>query len=81
VGGLRGQSGSCATRTIQTTSPASSSGTQRRDFESYLAWRTARGFTATFEAMLTQRFVIYYYDVLYPGTGIAAEGALEEGKA
>ena len=27
---------------------------QRQDFESYLAWRTARGFTATFEEMLTQ---------------------------
>jgi quinol monooxygenase YgiN len=41
--------------------------TQRRDFESYLAWRTARGFTATFEAMLTQPFVIHYYDELYFG--------------
>jgi quinol monooxygenase YgiN len=55
--------------------------TKRQDFESYLAWRTARGFTATFEAMLTQPFVIHYYDGLYFGTGIAADGALEEGKA
>ena len=53
---------------------------QREDFESYLAWRTARGFTATFEAMLTQPLVIHYYDELYFGTGVAAEGALEEGK-
>jgi hypothetical protein len=39
--------------------------TKREDFESYLEWRTARGFTATFEAMLTQPFVIDYYDELY----------------
>jgi hypothetical protein len=30
--------------------------------------------------MLTQPLVIHYYDELYFGTGIAAEGALEEGK-
>ena len=49
---------------------------KRQDYESYLAWRTARGFTATFEAMLTQPFVIHYYDELYFGTGIAARGAV-----
>jgi quinol monooxygenase YgiN len=54
--------------------------TQRQDFESYLAWRTTCGFTATFEEMLTQPFVIHYYDELYFATGIAAEGALEEAK-
>ena len=54
---------------------------RRQDYESYLAWRTARGFTATFEAMLTQPLVIHYYDELYFGAGIAAASALEEGKA
>jgi len=28
--------------------------TERRNFEDYLAWRTERGFSATFEAMLTR---------------------------
>jgi quinol monooxygenase YgiN len=54
--------------------------TQRQNFESYLARRTARGFTATFEEMLTQPFVIHYYEELYFGTGIAAESALEGSK-
>jgi hypothetical protein len=55
--------------------------TKRENFESYLAWRTARGFTATFEEMLTKPFVIHYYDELYSATGIAAGGAAEEGTA
>ena len=55
--------------------------TRRQDFETYLGWRTARGFTATFEEMLTQPFVIHYYDELYFGTGIATEGAPEEEKS
>lgn len=38
----------------------------------YLAWRTERGFTDTFEAMLTQPLVIHYYDQVYYGQGIAA---------
>jgi quinol monooxygenase YgiN len=46
--------------------------TERRDFEDYLAWRTQRGFTDTFEAMLTRPFVIHYYDTAYFGEGIAA---------
>jgi quinol monooxygenase YgiN len=46
--------------------------TGRRNFEEYLAWRTERGFTATFEAMLTRPFVIHYYDIAYYGQGIAA---------
>lgn len=54
--------------------------TKRQDFESYLAWRTDRGFTATFEAMLTQPFVIHFYDELYFNTGVAADGAPEQGK-
>ncbi|HEY2307850.1 MAG TPA: hypothetical protein VGI05_18420 [Streptosporangiaceae bacterium] len=37
----------------------------------YLVWRTERGFTATFEAMLTQPLVIHYYDQVYYGQGIA----------
>ena len=54
--------------------------TRRQDFDNYLAWRTARAFTPRFEEMLTQPFVIHYYDELYFGTGIAAEGALEEAR-
>lgn len=38
----------------------------------YLDWRTKSGFTDTFEAMLTQPFVIHYYDEMYFGAGIAA---------
>jgi quinol monooxygenase YgiN len=49
--------------------------TRRRDFESYLAWRTEAGFSATFLAMLTQPFVLHYWDELYFGTGIAATAA------
>jgi quinol monooxygenase YgiN len=33
--------------------------TERHNFEDYLAWRTERGFTGTFEAMLTRPFVIH----------------------
>ena len=46
--------------------------TERRNFEDYLAWRTERGFSGTFEAMLTRPFVIHYYDIAYFGEGIAA---------
>jgi hypothetical protein len=46
--------------------------TERHNFEDYLAWRTERGFSATFEAMLTRPFVIHYYDIAYFGEGIAA---------
>jgi quinol monooxygenase YgiN len=46
--------------------------TERRHFEEYLAWRTERGFSATFEAMLTGPFVLHYYDIAYYGEGIAA---------
>jgi quinol monooxygenase YgiN len=46
--------------------------TERHNFEDYLAWRTKRGFTGTFEAMLTRPFVIHYYDIAYFGEGIAA---------
>lgn len=46
--------------------------TKRRNFEEYLAWRTERGFSATFEDMLTRPFVIHYYDIAYFGEGIAA---------
>jgi quinol monooxygenase YgiN len=46
--------------------------TERENFERYLAWRTERGFTATFEAMLTRPFVIHYYDIAYFGEGIAS---------
>ena len=49
--------------------------TRRADYEGYLGWRTARGFTATFEDMLTEPFVIHYYDQLYFGTGVAATSA------
>lgn len=46
--------------------------TERHNFEDYLAWRPAHGFTATFEAMLTRPFVIHYYDVAYFGEGMAS---------
>ncbi len=46
--------------------------TERHNYVGYLAWRTERGFTDTFEAMLTQPLVISYYDQLYAGEGIAA---------
>lgn len=46
--------------------------TERHNFEDYLAWRTERGFTGTFETMLTRPFVIHYYDTTYYGEGIAA---------
>ena len=45
--------------------------TERHNYDDYLAWRTDRGFTATFEAMPTQPFVIHYYDIAYFGEGIA----------
>src|SRR6185312_11594815 len=32
---------------------------------------TERGFTGTFEAMLTRPFVIHYYDIAFFGEGIA----------
>jgi quinol monooxygenase YgiN len=47
--------------------------TERRNFEDYLAWRTERGFTGTFEAMLTRPFVNHYYDIAYFGEGGAPE--------
>jgi quinol monooxygenase YgiN len=46
--------------------------TERRNYVEYLDWRTQRGFTDTFEAMLTQPLVIHYFDELYFGEGIAA---------
>jgi hypothetical protein len=46
-----------------------------RNYQEYLAWRTERGFTATFEDVLTQPLVINFYDESYSGTGIAARAA------
>src|ERR1700722_3227510 len=46
--------------------------TERLNFEDYLAWRKERGFTGTFETMLTRPFVIHYYDIACFGEGIAA---------
>jgi hypothetical protein len=37
-----------------------------------LAGRTARGFTDTFEAMLTEPLVINYYDEVFYSPGLAA---------
>jgi quinol monooxygenase YgiN len=45
--------------------------TEARNYTDYLAWRTERGFTATFEAMLTEPLVIHFYDQVYYGQGIA----------
>jgi heme-degrading monooxygenase HmoA len=39
--------------------------TERRNFEDYLMWRTERGFTGAFEAMLSRPFVIHHYDMAY----------------
>ena len=52
--------------------------TERHNFEDYLAWRTERGFTDTFEAMLTRPFVIHYHDIAYFGEGMAGSGSPEE---
>ena len=46
--------------------------TERHHYEDYLAWRTARGFTDTFEAMLTEPLVINYYDEVFYSPGLAA---------
>ncbi len=54
--------------------------TERQDYTGYLGWRTARGFTGTFEAMLTRPLVISYYDELYAGQGIAAVTASGAGR-
>ena len=51
--------------------------TERHNFEDYLAWRTERGFTGTFETMLTRPFVIHYYDIAYFGEGIAARQGIQ----
>jgi quinol monooxygenase YgiN len=48
---------------------------EAHNYTHYLAWRTAHGFTATFEAMLTRPLVIHYYDEIYQGQGIAARTA------
>jgi quinol monooxygenase YgiN len=48
---------------------------ERRNYQDYLAWRTERGFTATFGDMLAQPLVINYYDESYSGTGVAAQAA------
>jgi quinol monooxygenase YgiN len=46
--------------------------TGRHNYTDYLAWRTDRGFTASFEAMLTRPLVIHYYDQAHYGQGIAS---------
>src|SRR5579859_5289050 len=51
--------------------------TERHNFEDYLAWRTERGFTGTFEAMLTRPFAIHYYGIAYFGEGIAARQSVQ----
>jgi quinol monooxygenase YgiN len=51
--------------------------TERRNFEEYLAWRTERGFTATFETMLTRPFVIHFYDIAFFSEGIAARQSVQ----
>ena len=34
----------------------------RQNWDDYLAWRTANGFTATFDAMLQEPMIIRYWD-------------------
>lgn len=46
--------------------------TERHNYTDYLAWRTANGFTATFEAMLTRPMAIHFYDEIHHGHGMAA---------
>ncbi|HVS42936.1 MAG TPA: antibiotic biosynthesis monooxygenase family protein [Candidatus Dormibacteraeota bacterium] len=46
--------------------------TERRNFDDYLAWRTERGFSDTFLAMMTRPFVIHYYDTAFFDQGVAA---------
>jgi quinol monooxygenase YgiN len=53
--------------------------TERHDFDDYLRWRTEQGYTATFEAMLTQPFVIHYYKIAFFGKGIAASRIPQRG--
>ena len=63
---------SCAIKTTRITSPDSRNGPSATTSRTYLAWRTDRGFTGTFETMLTRPFVIHYNDIAYFGEGIAA---------
>ena len=49
--------------------------TKRHHYEDYLAWRTARGFTDSFESMLTEPLIIHYYDTIFCAPGIAAPPA------
>jgi heme-degrading monooxygenase HmoA len=51
--------------------------TERRNFEAYLAWRTERGITGTFEATLTRPFVIHSYDIAYFCEGIEARQSVQ----
>jgi len=55
--------------------------TERHHYEDYLAWRTARGFTDTFEAMLTEPLVLNYYDEVFYSPGIAASSSGPAGGA
>src|SRR6201987_1835341 len=51
--------------------------TARQNFDDYLAWRTERGFTATFVGMLPRPFVIHYSDIAYFGEGIAVDAPVQ----
>lgn len=44
---------------------------ERHNYVDYLAWRTAKGFTDTFETMLIEPLRIRYFDELYFGKGAA----------
>src|SRR5258708_32369623 len=44
--------------------------TERHNYDDHLAWRTARGLTAPFEAMLTRPLVLHYYAIAYFLAGI-----------
>jgi hypothetical protein len=39
---------------------------ERQDYDNYLAWRTANGFTARFDEMLAQPMAIRYFDEAQP---------------
>jgi quinol monooxygenase YgiN len=49
--------------------------TERHHYQDYLTWRTERGFTATFEAMLTRPLDIHYYDEVFYAPGSAVPPA------
>jgi hypothetical protein len=59
-GAKRSRSGE--TKTIPTTSSTTPGWATRQDYDNYLAWRKANGFTARFDEVLAQPMAIRYFD-------------------